>query len=228
MQYYLKFALCSWSHSHNNPCLSLLVIYCYAKEVGTLLLYLQWNKKQVLGMYLKSVAIWSRNLVGTFPLTDVPIGSGLTVTVPFKASSRTLAEIVVLIGTPNLLWKIEWRFKNSLMALNAPCTTTTIFTWIMPQTLYWLFPDLTSLSPYPCLQHQLPEKIYNWISTNQDASTWKGKSMYMGNKKEKTNIIGKKELPTCMHDKDNIAEILWESDCKNGISTCHGKYNGDG
>lgn len=40
-------------------------------------------------------------------------------TVPFKASSRTLAEIVVLIGTPNLLWKIEWRFKNSLMALNA-------------------------------------------------------------------------------------------------------------
>lgn len=222
MQYYLKFALCSWSHSHNNPCLSLLVIYCYAKEVGTLLLYLQWNKKQVLGMYLKSVAMWSRNLVGTFPLTDVPIGSGLTVTVPFKASSRTLAEIVVLIGTPNLLWKIEWRFKNSLMALNAPCTTTTIFTWIMPQTLYWLFPDLTSLSPYPCLQHQLPEKIYNWIST------WKGKSMYMGNKKEKTNIIGKKELPTCMHDKDNIAEILWESDCKNRISTCHGKYNGDG
>lgn len=41
----------------------------------------------------------------TFPLTEVPIGRGLTVTVPFKASSRTLAEIVVLIGTPNLLAK---------------------------------------------------------------------------------------------------------------------------
>lgn len=43
----------------------------------------------------------------TLPLTDVPIGRGLTVTVPFKASSRTLAEIVVLIGTPSLLKKIN-------------------------------------------------------------------------------------------------------------------------
>lgn len=36
----------------------------------------------------------------------------------------------------------------------------------------------------------------------------KGKEYVHGNKKEKKNIIGKKELPTCMHDKDNIAEIL--------------------
>lgn len=43
----------------------------------------------------------------TFPLTEVPIGRGLTVTIPFKASSRTLAEIVVLIGTPNLLFQIN-------------------------------------------------------------------------------------------------------------------------
>lgn len=39
----------------------------------------------------------------TFPLTDVPIGRGRMVTVPFIASSRTLADIVVLMGTPSLL-----------------------------------------------------------------------------------------------------------------------------
>lgn len=49
------------------------------------------------------MVILVRNLASTFPLTDVPIGSGLTVTVPLSASSRTFAEIVVLIGTPNLL-----------------------------------------------------------------------------------------------------------------------------
>lgn len=48
--------------------------------------------------------------VQTLPLTDVPIGRGLTVTVPFIASSRTLADTVVLIGTPSLLTF----FDNSL------------------------------------------------------------------------------------------------------------------
>jgi len=44
-------------------------------------------------------------IMSTFPLKDVPRGRGLTVTVPFKASSRTVAEIVVFIGTPSLLKK---------------------------------------------------------------------------------------------------------------------------
>jgi len=37
------------------------------------------------------------------PVADVPTGSGLTVTVPFIASSSTVGDIVVLIGTPSLL-----------------------------------------------------------------------------------------------------------------------------
>ena len=41
--------------------------------------------------------------MSTFPLKDVPRGRGLTVTVPFRASSRRVAEIVVFIGTPSLL-----------------------------------------------------------------------------------------------------------------------------
>jgi len=52
--------------------------------------------------------------VQTFPLTDVPIGRGLTVTVPFKASSRTLAEMVVLIGTPSLLLPNKVRYNVEL------------------------------------------------------------------------------------------------------------------
>lgn len=36
-------------------------------------------------------------------MADVPTGSGLTVTVPFIASSKTVGDIVVLIGTPSLL-----------------------------------------------------------------------------------------------------------------------------
>lgn len=52
------------------------------------------------------------NQASTFPLTDVPTGSGLTVTVPFKASSRTFAETVVLIGTPSLLNKYNRRLKG--------------------------------------------------------------------------------------------------------------------
>jgi len=39
----------------------------------------------------------------TLSLVGLPRGSGLTVTVPLRASSRTVAEIVVLIGTPSLL-----------------------------------------------------------------------------------------------------------------------------
>lgn len=61
----------------------------------------------------------SVNQAITFPLTDVPTGSGRTVTVPPKASSKTLADMVVLIGTPSLLKKKsmriakQWR-KNEL------------------------------------------------------------------------------------------------------------------
>lgn len=59
----------------------------------------------------------------TFPLTDVPRGRGLTVTVPLRASSRTVAETVVLMGTPNLLQKIRLKNQlspthNSLLKLN--------------------------------------------------------------------------------------------------------------
>lgn len=36
----------------------------------------------------------------------------------------------------------------------------------------------------------------------------KGKEYVHGKQERETNSIGKKELPTCMHDKDNIAEIL--------------------
>lgn len=39
----------------------------------------------------------------TLSLTGRPKGSGLMVTVPLRASSNTVAEMVVLIGTPNLL-----------------------------------------------------------------------------------------------------------------------------
>lgn len=53
-----------------------------------------------------------RNQEITFPLTDAPIGSGLTVTVPLRASSSTLADIVVLIGTPNLLFKLTKRWNH--------------------------------------------------------------------------------------------------------------------
>lgn len=41
--------------------------------------------------------------ITTFPTTDDPRGSGLTVTVPLIASSRTVADTVVFIGTPSLL-----------------------------------------------------------------------------------------------------------------------------
>jgi len=41
--------------------------------------------------------------IRTFPVADVPTGSGLTVTVPFIASSSTVGDIVVLMGTPSLL-----------------------------------------------------------------------------------------------------------------------------
>jgi hypothetical protein len=51
--------------------------------------------------------------IRTFPVADVPTGSGLTVTVPFKASSRTVGDIVVLIGTPSLLKRGKMN-RNSL------------------------------------------------------------------------------------------------------------------
>lgn len=49
----------------------------------------------------------------TFPLTEEPTGSGLTVTVPFKASSRTFADTVVLIGTPSLLNKCNRELRKA-------------------------------------------------------------------------------------------------------------------
>jgi hypothetical protein len=39
----------------------------------------------------------------TLSLTARPKGNGLSVTVPLSASSKTVADIVVLMGTPNLL-----------------------------------------------------------------------------------------------------------------------------
>lgn len=39
------------------------------------------------------------------PLAEEPRGSGLTVTVPFIASSSTVGDTVVFIGTPSLLLK---------------------------------------------------------------------------------------------------------------------------
>jgi hypothetical protein len=39
----------------------------------------------------------------TLSLTARPKGNGLIVTVPLSASSKTVADIVVLMGTPNLL-----------------------------------------------------------------------------------------------------------------------------
>ena len=56
-----------------------------------------------LGKYLKNYGASDRKKVSTFPLIDFPIGRGLTVTVPFRPSSRSLAEIVVLMRTPSLL-----------------------------------------------------------------------------------------------------------------------------
>ena len=50
------------------------------------------------------------NQISTFPLTDVPMGRGLMVTVPFRASSRTMADIAVLMGTPNLLSTDKLRY----------------------------------------------------------------------------------------------------------------------
>jgi hypothetical protein len=49
--------------------------------------------------------IESRERGGTLPLAEEPRGSGLTVTVPFMASSSTVGETVVFIGTPNLLFE---------------------------------------------------------------------------------------------------------------------------
>lgn len=101
---YLKFALCSWSDPYYNPCLSLLLTDCYTKKVSTLLINLNQETHKQKKYNRKNVeSTMTANLTSTFPLTDVPIGRGLTVTVPFKASSSTLADIVVLIGTPSLL-----------------------------------------------------------------------------------------------------------------------------
>jgi hypothetical protein len=51
---------------------------------------------------------WSQVFSGkqrslTLSLTARPKGNGLIVTVPLSASSKTVADIVVLMGTPNLL-----------------------------------------------------------------------------------------------------------------------------
>lgn len=43
----------------------------------------------------------------TFPYAEDPKGRGATVMVSFKASSITLGEIVVFMGTPSLLKEEE-------------------------------------------------------------------------------------------------------------------------
>jgi hypothetical protein len=80
------------SHQKNEHIASLPATNCYISGIRT--------KRYQEDYFINSFIM---KKVRTFPLTDVPIGSGLTVTVPFKASSRTLAEMVVLIGTPSLL-----------------------------------------------------------------------------------------------------------------------------
>ena len=48
----------------------------------------------------------------TFLEIGVPNGSGWTVTTPLSASSKTVADTVVLIGTPSLLqWKDGLKHK---------------------------------------------------------------------------------------------------------------------
>jgi hypothetical protein len=58
--------------------------------------------------------MYCNTLICTSPLIDDPNGSGLTVTDPLIASSRTLAEIVVLIGTPSLLKKEEEKKQKKI------------------------------------------------------------------------------------------------------------------
>jgi hypothetical protein len=61
----------------------------------------------------------SRERCGTLPLAEEPRGSGLTVTVPFMASSSTVGETVVFIGTPSLLFeKAETSVAFQLKTVN--------------------------------------------------------------------------------------------------------------
>lgn len=56
-----------------------------------------------------------RQTLLTLSFTGRPKGSGLIVTVPLSASSKIVAEIVVFIGTPNLLQQIPPRVRAQII-----------------------------------------------------------------------------------------------------------------
>lgn len=109
----LKFAFVRWLHPTNKTIPYIFFSYCNRIEVSWLLLnlidechqiqnesqktmaYDSWNKRSIHNWYKKQLT-----------LLDIgwPKGSGRIVTTPLSASSKIVADTVVLIGTPSLLW----------------------------------------------------------------------------------------------------------------------------
>lgn len=103
--YDLEFAFISWMHSahKSHPCL--LLCYFYRIKMSRLLFYLcsieTFRDPLDLDVIIAKTRRGEQCL--TFLNRDWPNWSGWMVTAPCSASSKMVADTVVLIGTPSLL-----------------------------------------------------------------------------------------------------------------------------